>query len=181
MPSASTSPEPGTPVSAFYQEVVLGDLKKFNRQSNSAKSGGGARDLRISPVGTYWDPLANYFPTQAGNRTRKGKILSKVSSDKVEEEEVEFMKPTGARKNECRICRIYTIKNWNITTEEFESKSKQGHKWFFLLVLDDKNQVWATKFCTDVLDDMGQEVKKAIEEKMAQGKKRTIRNFISLK
>ena len=181
MPPAATPPEPGTPVSAFYQEVVSGDLKKFNRKSNNAKSGGGARDLRVSPVGTYWDPLANYFPTQVDSRTKRGKILSKLNDGKVAEQEVEFMKPTGARKNECRICRIYTIENWNITSEEFESKTNDGHKWFFLLILDNKNQVWASKFCTDVLDEMSDKVKNAIEEKIAQRKKRTIRNFISLR
>jgi hypothetical protein len=44
-------------VMLFFKQVKAGDLKKYNRQSATAQSGGGARDLRASPVNTFRAPL----------------------------------------------------------------------------------------------------------------------------
>lgn len=169
------------PVKAFYQEVVVGDLKKYENQSNKSKTGGGARDLRISPVGKFWDGLTSFFPKVKTERERIGIIYTKRGTQ-VESAEVVLMQPTGSRKNECRICKIRTIRGWGITKEQFEAKVKDGHKWFFLLILDDQGQVWASKFCSDVLQKMHPKLQAPLKAQMKkyQGKRKTLRNIVDL-
>jgi hypothetical protein len=179
--TTNSSKNIGTPIKAFYQEVVVGDLKKYDNKSNTSKTGGGARDLRISPVGVFWDGLTSFFPKIKTERERIGVLYTKTGSQ-FESAEVILMQPTGSRKNECRICKIRTIKGWSITKEEYESKIKGGHKWFFLLILDDQNQVWASKFCSDVLLKMHPKVQKPLiaQIKKYNGKRKTLRNIVSL-
>src|SRR5207302_548034 len=41
------------PLLVFYKEAKPGDIKKFREVSNVAQSGGGARDLRVSPAALF--------------------------------------------------------------------------------------------------------------------------------
>lgn len=171
----------GNPVKAFYQEVVAGDLKKYENKSNTSKTGGGARDLRISPVSAFWEELNAFFPTTKTERERIG-IISSKKGNKIDSVDAVLMRPTGSRKNECRICKIRTIKGWSISEEEYRIKTGEGHKWFFLLVLDDKNQVWASKFSSSVLEKMDAKIREPLKAQMKKykGKKKTIRNIVNL-
>lgn len=173
---------PGKPLTAFCQEVKIGDLKKYQNQSNNSPTGGGARDLRISPAKIFWDEMKPFFPTEISVRSRTGVLLSEGSSN-THSAEINLMGPTAARRNELRICEISKINGWRITKSEYDVKISKGYKWFFLLIIDDKNQVWASKFCSDVLDRMDEKIKLPLlaDIKKYHDKSKTIRRIIKFR
>jgi hypothetical protein len=164
--------KPGNPVIAFFQEVVAGDIRKFNLESNDSPTGGGARDLRISPVADYWDQLLSFFPLTVSAREQRGKIYSGNSVV-----EIKLMAPTASRSNECRICKISQINIWEISQQDFDTVVAQGHKWMYLLILDDQGNVWASKFSSDKLNQMHAKVSNAIAPLLTINQ--TVRGFIT--
>ena len=175
-----SSTQPGKPVKVFYQQVVSGDIQKFHRKSNLANTGGGARDLRVSPNKDFWDPLETFFPTKKNSRERTGIILSEADTS-TKTVTTSLMAPTDARPNECRICKIFEIDGWEISEQDFTSKKNSGYEWFYLLILDDKNQVWASKFCTDIIDSMDDKIANPIKAELAKKKPDTIRGIAYFK
>jgi len=169
---ATAKPTAGKPVAVFFQEVVLGDLRKFNAESNDSPTGGGARDLRISPVTDYWERLLDFFPERVSDREYYGYIHSGESRPKIT-----LMGPTVSRHNECRICRISQINAWYINQQEYDDIIAAGHKWIYLLILDDQGRVWASKFSTDKLHRMHPNVTAAIKPLLTGNQ--TIRGFVT--
>ncbi|RZF61465.1 hypothetical protein [Sphingobacterium corticibacterium] len=163
--------KPSKPIIAFFQEVVRGDIRKFNLKSNDSPTGGGARDLRISPVSDYWDHLLLFFPNRISDREYTGKIRSENNV-----KTITLMGPTTSRRNECRICKIAQIDNWNIAQEYYESIINSGNKWIYLLILDENKNVWASKFSTDKLYQMHDAVSAKITPLLSDN--RTIRGFV---
>ncbi len=137
---------PGRPVRAYFQEATGGDIRKFEARSNDSPTGGGARDLRVSPVGSFWNDMIHFFPQRISDRQYEGPILT-GSHRQI----ITLMGPTDVRPNECRICQIPQIDSWRITQQEHTTITNAGHKWIYLLILDDQGQVWASKFSTDNL------------------------------
>jgi hypothetical protein len=172
--------QPGNIVKTYYQQAVQGDILKFMQESNDSHTGGGARDLRISPVKDFWVSLESFFSVRVNDRERRGDIISETNIGQ-KSALVTLMGPTTSRPNECRICRISEIDGWAIEEVEFEAKSNAGFLWFYLLVLDDKNQVWASKFCTDVLEHMHEKIAVPIRQMLAMGKSDTIRGVVNFK
>src|SRR5207247_1918238 len=46
----------------FFKQALRGDLLKYRRRSATAPTGGGARDLRVSPANLYRPPLQQILP-----------------------------------------------------------------------------------------------------------------------
>lgn len=149
--------------------MQIGDIRKFYQESNDSPTGGGARDLRISPARDYWPELESFFPRRINDRSRAGKIISRImGQDHIAE--INLMGPTEARPNECRICIISKILAWNIPREEFVKNTQEGHRWIYLLVQDDQDSVWASKFNTKLIDEMDVKVAQAIHWGMSKSK-----------
>jgi hypothetical protein len=53
----------------------------------------------------------------------------------------------------------------------------QGHKWMYLLILDDQGNVWASKFSSDKLNQMHAKVSNAIAPLLTINQ--TVRGFIT--
>ena len=141
---AADTIQPGIPAVVFFQETKPDDIDKYFRQSNDADTGGGARDLRIRPSKQFWDDLKPFFPTEISSRERSGIIFSTDmhQGEKTVSAKVSLWGPTNTR-DEVRIGRLYTIAGWEIDQAQFSQDYDAGVVWFYLLVLDDKNQVWA--------------------------------------
>jgi hypothetical protein len=162
----------GNWVSVFYQEVLKGDIRKYNNESNDSDSGGGARDLRMNK--NFWNGLLPFFPFATSTREQIGKIL--VNED--ETVDISLMAPTDARPTEIRICTTNKIHSWDISMRAFDDMTSRGFKWIYLLMLDDKGQVWADKFCTDVLDRMHPAIVRRINQQLKN--KGTIRGIVNI-
>jgi hypothetical protein len=143
MKAVATS-KPGKPVIVFFQETKPDDIDKYFIQSNNADTGGGARDLRIRPPDEFWRDLSPFFQVEISARQRSGTIYSadKRQDNKTVSAEVSLWGPTNTR-NEVRIGRFYAVAGWEIPADEFNSDFTNGIAWFYLLVLDDNNNVWA--------------------------------------
>ncbi|HEX8464623.1 MAG TPA: hypothetical protein VF627_08395 [Abditibacterium sp.] len=130
------------PIQFFFREYLEGDLKKFNLKSNTARSGGGARDLRI-PV-RFAALLAPFFtqPTFNG-RSARGNIHWVNDKKQVVSTLRALWQPTKSRPQEARIDLIRRIDGWRVNEEEFLAARNKGEIWFFLLILDSDQKVWA--------------------------------------
>ncbi len=90
-----------------YKEIKEGDLLKLQNESNTAATGGGARDFRF-PI-RFTSALSAMFPRVSG-QVRLGDIqyLSAYGTDV--SRDVEFWpEPTDARPTEVRIGRVGTV------------------------------------------------------------------------
>jgi hypothetical protein len=136
--------KPRRPVLVFFQEVKPGDIRKQQAASNDARSGGGARDLRIRPAAVFARVLSSLFPVSTDE---EGVFLGRVHwyADRgtIHHAEVEFWRPTDARPGEARVGRIHTIASWTIDAEVYDAARARGLKWFYLLVKDAEGIVWA--------------------------------------
>lgn len=169
---AKTKPSRVIPVMAFFQEAVAGDILKFKAKSNIAQTGGGARDLRISPVADFWDSLLRFFPERISEREYRGQILTAGQT-----RTISLMGPTSSRRNECRICRIPLIDSWNISQQEFKETIAAKQKWIYMLILDDQGRVWASKFSTDRLNEMHKTLVNAVNPLLTDNQ--TVRGIVT--
>lgn len=119
----------------FYQELRQGDLLKHQAESNQAATGGGARDLRISPEAQFRPLFERLFP---GRRMKvsKGRNVSilygPVRWSPTDEREVEVWPPTDPRPYELRIAQI---------NKSFPA-IPEGGRVFVLLIQNDRHEVW---------------------------------------
>lgn len=101
----------------FYKEIVDGDVRKINADSNDAKTGGGARDFRFGDYDKVAPIMEKFFPEaktvkrkrngqQVDVEVRRGRFYWN-SNNKEESKEVEFEPPTTARPSEGRITRVH--------------------------------------------------------------------------
>lgn len=100
-------------VEVLFHQITEADIKKVEASSNSAETGGGARDLRFSI--RFKDCLDRFFP---GAVTKDGKSEYKIGSfryiDSNNHEQVATnvkyaFRPTASRPNEIRIAQINTL------------------------------------------------------------------------
>jgi len=168
---------PAEPRKVFYHQVKKGDITKYFKISNISSTGGGARDLRISPK-SLWESMEDFFPEVINERKKMGVILSSVKEE-ILSAKVELMAPTNARANEVRICKTNKIKGWEISVEEYNSEIDNGFYWFYLLILDANKRVWAAKFSTRYIDKMHESVSTIIEEELDRNSQNAIRGVIN--
>ena len=132
------------PVLLYFQEILPGDVRKYLVESADAQTGGGARDLRISPAEMYIQPLRQMFPQQTNiPGVTAGDITWTTASGSDEVTRVELWSPTPARPNELRIGRFYDIGGWDIDENQYSSERAEGHPWFYVLEMGGTGQVAA--------------------------------------
>ncbi len=107
----------GSVARILYKEIVQGDLRKIEAQSNDADTGGGARDFRFGSYKKLLPVIEKMFPNRkTENRKRNGKQVE-ISvfqgrffwiNDQHEtvNKESFFEPPTDVRPSEGRIVRV---------------------------------------------------------------------------
>lgn len=149
------------PVLVFFQEVLPGDIKKQQTQSNISPSGGGARDLRMP--NKFGAKITSMFPTVTKAAGVKAGTIHWVSSTGTEEHRTaELWRPTSVRPRETRIARIHEIDGWVVDVPEYQADRSKDQKWFYLLVKDADGNVWA----------------RLIKEKNLDGETAKVRDFV---
>lgn len=102
----------------LYKEIVYGDRKKIHALSNTADTGGGARDFRFGSYANIAMAVQKMFPNQVQeNRRRNGIIVPttiysgnfywKDQNGTVRSLVSYFEPPTDARPSEGRITRVH--------------------------------------------------------------------------
>ena len=127
------------PLAIFWQELLPGDIRKIEAQSNDAQTGGGARDLRF-PDAPFRPVLERMFPEEGqvrGRPVRHGTLVWEDAKGTSQHQEIEYWPPTSARPGEGRIARIHEI-------EPLQQPPEAGGDTVLLvLVLDDLKQLRA--------------------------------------
>ena len=105
---------PGIPIRILYQQLTPATVLKAQNESAEATSGGGARDLRLSPHHAFAPFMERLLPSMH-NRVRQDGNTAEVHvgaatwGDGSTEMEIEYWPPTKARPNEGRVARISSI------------------------------------------------------------------------
>lgn len=98
------------PVLFVYKEIVAGDLRKLQADSNDSKTGGGARDLRL-PWKTFRSIMYRIFTRdgigRGGRLIRVAQVTYLDEYNQPRKTELQYWPPTTARKTEDRIARIH--------------------------------------------------------------------------
>jgi hypothetical protein len=121
----------------FFKEVMSGDIEKYNRQSSTSGTGGGARDLRISPAKIF-HPLLSKVISESSSRVgvTHGTVRSRVGRGKIIETDVMLWPPTQARPTEIRIARFYEVPGWALTKSRFQEAQRRNERLFYVLESD---------------------------------------------
>ncbi|MDP9896659.1 hypothetical protein J2W32_005769 [Variovorax boronicumulans] len=141
--------EAGQVARILYKEIVEGDLRKIQAQSNDADTGGGARDFRFGSYKTLLPVIKQMFPqTVKENRKRGGQIVQidvfkgafswRNAEGKVEAKESFFEPPTDVRPSEGRIARIHEYPCFDAS----KVKIGAGNRVLLLLIQLDDGSVW---------------------------------------
>ena len=144
-PRSSTVPKRlGEPHIVFFKEILIGDVKKYERRSADAGTGGGARDLRVSPSGSFGPFLRQMIsePTAQTGVTH-GNILSRTRGGGFRATDVELWRPTDARDRELRIARVYEVPAWSLSEADFLRGASAGETRFYVLEMDEFGSVFA--------------------------------------
>jgi hypothetical protein len=130
-------------VLVFFKEAMRGDLKKYARRSAKAQTGGGAMDLRVSPVEVYRAPLQQILadPGPELNVTQ-GEVYWQ-SGQVIHHATVELRPPTRARPLELRFARWWLVDAWDIPLATFRSERAARRRLFYVLELDAEGTAWA--------------------------------------
>lgn len=101
-----------------FKEILEGDLRKFQADSNDADTGGGARDLRFRPFKAFDEIFAKLFPETRLERRRRGAADVEVAvrvgrfawqaGATTQYKAATFEPPTDARPDEGRIPVVHT-------------------------------------------------------------------------
>jgi len=122
------------PVLLYFQEIMPGDVRKYQTSSADAQTGGGARDLRVSPAATYERVLRRMFTRATGSDgVFEGRITWRTESGDDQDTAVELWSPTDARPNELRIARFYEVGGWQMNEEQYNDERSNGQLWYFIL------------------------------------------------
>ncbi|MCW3471858.1 hypothetical protein OMK68_19835 [Rhodococcus pyridinivorans] len=102
--------EEAVPTLLVYKEIVPGDVRKLLGESNDAKTGGGARDLRF-PAKPFGPVMRRIFTIDAvGKNERPIKIANVMyldASGKIATTPLEYWPATTARPTEDRIAKVH--------------------------------------------------------------------------
>lgn len=125
----------------FYQELKEGDRRKIRAQSNDSRTGGGARDLRISPEDEFGPFFEILIPTTHVRRSNvRGDVTVRATKvhwnwdGHVEVKNIELWPPQPKRPAELRIASI---------DENFPDTVPTGDgRVFLILVRNDRGEIW---------------------------------------
>lgn len=133
----------------FFRQILPGDLRKYERRSADAQTGGGARDLRIRRANVLWPLLRQMISepmAEAG--VTHGAVLSRLRGGAFDRTDVELWRPTGARRGELRIARFYDVPGWFVDSTRYQQETARGTRLFYVLEMDIFGSVFA-KVLTD--------------------------------
>lgn len=114
-----------------YKKMLPGDLKKFHANSNLAKTGGGARDIRFSPGPVF----ASIFNKMFEMNEKSGLLVGELHWTNLPNTQVEVYPPTDSRNTEIRISKVHQCFPSSIIPSDFED-------CILLIVLNSKGEVW---------------------------------------
>ena len=148
----------GKPVRILYQEVRTATIRKARTESAEAATGGGARDLRLSPY-----PQLRPFMERMLTRTEVRGVGTTVRlgtatwGDGTHTREIAFWPPTNARPGEGRIATISALPPLMDPPQELNGA-------VFLFVQDDNDLIWVRYASSDQLDGSLPEIGDVIRE-----------------
>lgn len=120
----------------FFKEVLQGDVEKYNIRSSTAGTGGGARDLRVSPADVFRPLLSQMISERTDDeRFTRGPVLSQ-SNGILHIIDIELWRPTDSRPNELRIGRIHAVPGWDVSDADFAANQANNVSMFYVLEMD---------------------------------------------
>lgn len=121
----------------FFKQVMAGDIEKYKKESSFAGTGGGARDLRVSPASVF-RPLLSQMLSEVGAEpgVTHGRVVSSLGQGRFSRTLVELWPPTNARPNELRIARFYEVPGWAVQDEQFKRAMQRVETLFYVLEMD---------------------------------------------
>ena len=133
------------PVRVLFQELTEATVRKIMARSANASTGGGARDLRLSPHDQV-EPFMRNMLSREGTRTRRVSdggpdeevtiLVGRATWGQGEQEvELEYWPPTASRGNEGRIASINRLPSL-AEPPPFE------HRPVMLFVQDEDDLIW---------------------------------------
>src|ERR1035441_7322390 len=128
---------PGDPaVLSFFKEVLPGDIRKHLTESSDSGTGGGARDLRVSPKQVFHDLLARMFARSSVEPGVREGIVQWVDSIGILRNSlIELWPPTQSRPNESRIARFYEVGGWQVDEAQFQQDHHERRHLSYVLEL----------------------------------------------
>ena len=134
---------PGQPIRILFQQLTEATARKISKSSADVDSGGGARDLRLSPYEAFEPFMKRMFPTRETRTRRVGGVLTDITvrlakgtwGDGSEEIELVYWPPTSSRPFEGRIAQISAL-------PPLRDLPSDGLKRVILFVQDEKGMIW---------------------------------------
>ena len=162
---------PGRPMLILFQQITAATVRKARNESADATSGGGARDLRLSPhdkVRPFMERLLSRTRTKRrpGGEEVTVQCGTVTWDDGSEEREIEYWPPTGARPGEGRIARISSL------PPLADPPATQGI--VVLFVLDEHGVVWLRYATAEGLGESMPEIGEVIRGCLARKKRKRI-------
>lgn len=134
--------KPANVMRIVFKEIVAGDRRKFEAESNDdPTAGGGARDLRFRPFDKFGPVFSRMFPDVSDKGICRGR-LHWVQNGKEHSGDAFFHPPTSARPNEGRLANVDRYLPVNKLPSEGTGTA------ILMLVQNDDGRVWP-EFTTD--------------------------------
>ena len=136
----------GLPVRILYQEVRVATILKARTESAEATTGGGARDLRLSPYSEF-GPFMERMLTRSEVRGAAAvtvRLGTATWGDGTETREIAFWPPTNARPGEGRIATISALPPLLDSPNDLDGA-------VFLFVQDENDLIWVRYATLDEL------------------------------
>lgn len=149
----------------FFKQVLPGDIRKYNMQSSTAGTGGGARDLRVSRASLFRPLLRTMLSERSQTEdVTYGCVRSYSRKGRPIETSVELWPPTSARPNELRISRFYEVPGWAVDGNELQKTEDAGQMLFYVLEMDIHGTVTAKVMNDEQLGKADQTIAAHIKE-----------------
>lgn len=171
---------PAIPELILFQQLTAATLLKVRNESAVAVSGGGARDLRLSPHESFQPFMERLLPlTRTTSRPGGGEVTIQFDTvtwgDGTQSLEVAYWPPTSARPREGRIARISSLPPLQDPPQDLDGA-------VVLFVRDRNDILWVRYASEDGLRHSMPEVGQVIEECIASsGNGRIATGFIDLR
>ena len=134
----------------LYKEIVEGDLRKIQAQSNDADTGGGARDFRFGSYKKLMPAIQKMFPKTVKEKRKrngqtiqidvfKGKFFWNNPEGMLLQKDSFFEPPTDVRPSEGRIARVHEYACFDTS---LIPKGGVGNRILLLLIQLHDNSVW---------------------------------------
>lgn len=135
----------------LYKEIVKGDRRKINAESNDSKTGGGARDFRFGSYKKLVPVIKLMFPAVVKEDRKRNGIVSRIDVFKgtfhwqetlggtVHTKDSFFEPPTDVRRSEGRIARVH---EYSCFATSLIPAGGEGNRVILLLIQNYDGEVW---------------------------------------